>query len=130
MRPKQTEEDTSTASSEVSDEARELGDGRIAEPGAGLPLEHLMEPSELRASLLEGALAVPPRDRTYPECLGRWLWERWGEALEPAGMSRAAFMEVVAGYRREVWFWLLGDRGWDPLLSGMAGRVCRRVDTS
>jgi hypothetical protein len=103
----------------------------MLEPSEGLRLEHLQEPSDLRVSLRERALdAQTEDDRTYTGCLGAWIWERWRSALEPAGLSREAFMEIVTGYRRELWFWLLGDREWDPLVIGLAGRVWRRLPSA
>lgn len=59
--------------------------------------------------------------------VGAWLWARWGNDLEPAGMDRDAFVDVVVGYRRELWLWLVGDRTWSQMLAGLAGRVRRRA---
>lgn len=101
---------------------------RMIEPAEGVRLELPSEPAELRATLREKALAAqPPEGSHYETCFAAWTWERWRSALEPAGFSREQFIEVVAGYRREVWYWLLGDRGWALLLSGLAGRVARRL---
>ena len=55
------------------------------------------------------------------------LWECWGPLLEPAGMSRARFLRVVAGYRRELWLWVMGERTWAQSAGGLAGRVRRRL---
>jgi hypothetical protein len=55
------------------------------------------------------------------------LWERWGPLLEPAGMSRARFLQVVAGYRRELWLWVMGERTWAQSAGGLLGRVRRRL---
>lgn len=100
----------------------------MLEPAEGLRLELPSEPVELRVTLREKALTAYPDESSHFEaCFAAWTWERWRSALEPAGFSREAFLDVVGGYRREVWFWLLGDRGWAQLVSGLAGRVSRRV---
>jgi hypothetical protein len=62
---------------------------------------------------------------------GSWiadpLWERWGPALERAGMGRDRFGEIVAGYRRELWLWVMGERTWAQSAGGLLGRVGRRL---
>ena len=62
---------------------------------------------------------------------GSWiadpLWERWGPALEPAGMDRDRFQEIVTGCRRELWLWVMGERTWAQSASGLLGRVQRRL---
>jgi hypothetical protein len=55
------------------------------------------------------------------------LWERWGPLLEAAGMTRAWFLQVVAGYRRELWLWVMGERTWAHSAGGLLGRVRRRL---
>ena len=55
------------------------------------------------------------------------LWERWGPALEAAGLSRDRFDEIVAGYRRELWLWVMGERTWAQSAGGLLGRVRRRL---
>ncbi len=55
------------------------------------------------------------------------LWEGWGEALAQRGMDREAFGHVVAGYGNEVRLWVVGERPWDHCVSGLAGRVVRRL---
>ncbi len=57
------------------------------------------------------------------------LWERWGPALEAAGLSRDRFGEIVAGYRRELWLWVMGERTWAQSAGGLLGRVQRRLPT-
>ena len=65
---------------------------------------------------------------------GSWiadpLWDRWGPALEPAGMDRDRFGGVVAGYRRELWLWVMGERTWAQSAGGLLGRVQRRLPPS
>jgi hypothetical protein len=55
-----------------------------------------------------------------------WLWERW-RVLESAGLDRARFVGIVAGYRREIWLWLMGERTWAQCCSGLIGRIERRL---
>jgi hypothetical protein len=55
------------------------------------------------------------------------LWAHWGPALEPAGMDRDRFLEVVTGYRRELWLWVMGERTWAQSAGGLLGRVQRRL---
>lgn len=89
------------------------------------PPEPLEIQSELRRTLLGGADWVA----TFGAGLGvgDTLWASWGATLEPAGLDRAGFEAVVQGCRRELWFWILGDRRWDQVMSGLAGRVRRRL---
>jgi hypothetical protein len=62
---------------------------------------------------------------------GSWiadpLWERWGPALERAGMDRDRFGGIVTGYRRELWLWVMGERTWAQSAGGLLGRVQRRL---
>jgi hypothetical protein len=55
------------------------------------------------------------------------LWARWGPALEAAGMDRDRFGGIVAGYRRELWLWVMGERTWAQSAGGLLGRVRRRL---
>ncbi len=99
------------------------------EPTEGVHLEHLAEPTEmrdgLRTAILDGA--DWREGFTNDICIGVFLWERWRPALEPAGMDREAFVDVVVGYGRELWLWLMGERQWDEFIVGLAGRVRRRL---
>ena len=101
----------------------------VVEPVEGVRLEHPAEPAAMRDELRDALLAgVDWREGFSDEvCVGVWLWERWRPALEPAGMEREAFVDVVIGYRRELWLWLMGERGWDQVVAGLAGRVARRL---
>jgi hypothetical protein len=58
------------------------------------------------------------------------LWKDWGQALTAEGLDRPAFTDIVIGYERELWFWLMGERQWSEVLSGLAGRTGRRLPTS
>lgn len=55
------------------------------------------------------------------------LWECWGEVLSAGGMTRALFIDILAGYDHEVWLWLVGERTWAQSAEGLAGRLVRRA---
>ncbi len=79
----------------------------------------------LRAALLDGA---EWEEQFGPELgLGEVLWPAWEEALSSGGLDREQFGSVLRGYRREVWFWVLGDRIWAQMVTGLAGRLARRL---
>lgn len=59
--------------------------------------------------------------------LADWLWPQWAGPLETAGASRELVASVVAGYRQELWLWLMGERTWEHTLTGLAGRIRRRT---
>jgi len=101
----------------------------LLEPVEGLRLNLPEEPGSLRTELRDTVLAGADWRSGFSDdiCIGVWLWEQWRAALEPAAMDREAFLDVVTGYRREIWFWLIGDRQWGPLVEGLAGRVARRI---
>ena len=88
------------------------------------------EPADLRAetrALLddwpeEGARVV--EDATFVAGL---LWEQWGETLERSGMDQARFLEISRGYSAELRLWVVGERPWNHCVSGLAGRVRRRL---
>ena len=104
----------------------------VVEPVEGLRLEYPQEPVEMRVALREAILNGSNwRDGFADDiCVGVWLWERWRPALEPAGMDRERFVDVIVDYRREVWLWLAGERLWEQLITGLAGRVARRLPAS
>ena len=87
------------------------------------------EPAELQAGLRAALLDGADWREDLPEDLriDTWLWDRWGPELGPAGCDREAFEAVVVSSRRELWLWLLGDRRWEQVVSGLAGRVRRRL---
>ena len=91
------------------------------------------EPVELRGSIRALIEQSPERGAATLDA-GSWiadpLWERWGPALEPAGMGRDRFGEIVTGYRRELWLWVMGERTWAQSAGGLLGRVQRRLPAS
>lgn len=95
----------------------------------GPRLEVPEEPEELRIALRDELLAGGDWRKGFSDdiCIGVWLWGRWQPALEPAGCSREDFVTIVMSTRRELWLWLLGDRRWEQYVSGLAGRVLRRL---
>jgi hypothetical protein len=99
------------------------------EPVAGVRLERPEEPADMRVALRDALLGGANwRDGFADDvCLGLWLWQQWRPALEPVGMDREAFIDVVVGFGREAWLWLMGERLWDQFLDGLAGRVARRL---
>lgn len=65
---------------------------------------------------------------------GEWvadpLWECWGDLLREHGMDRERFGQIVAGYGNELRLWVVGERPWQQCISGLAGRVERRLSPS
>jgi len=101
----------------------------FVDPAEGTQLEHIDEPVDMRTGLRDAILAGADWREGFTSdiCVGVLLWERWRPALEPMGMDREAFVDVVVGYGRELWLWLIGERQWDEFQSGLAGRVARRL---
>lgn len=90
------------------------------------------EPAELRVQLRDAVLDGADWSGRFGNELGLGdvLWGAWGSQLEAAGLDRSVFASVIGGYRRELWFWLLGDRLWSQVATGLAGRLQRRVPAS
>ena len=107
---------------DVDDEVRDTDGPRLAVPE---------EPEELRVALRDELLAGGDWRSGFADdiCIGVWLWSRWQPALEPAGCSREDFVTIVMSTRRELWLWLLGDRRGEQYVTGLAGRVVRRLPT-
>lgn len=101
----------------------------VFEVDGGSRLELPDEPEDIRMALRDAVLAGQDWREGFSDdvCIAVWLWERWRPTLEPGGMSREEFVDAVIAYRREIWLWLLGDRQWFPLVTGLAGRVLRRL---
>jgi hypothetical protein len=88
------------------------------------------EPAELRAetrSLLEGSPEEGARVVKDATFVADPLWEEWSETLERGGMDRARFLEIARGYSGELRLWVVGERPWNHCVSGLAGRVRRRL---
>jgi hypothetical protein len=94
-------------------------------PRLELPEEPLDVKVALRGALLEGS---DWRDGFADDvCIALWIWKLWQPALEPYGVSREDFVDQVTAYRHELWLWLVGDRQWLQFVTGLAGRVVRRL---
>ncbi|MHB1711245.1 MAG: hypothetical protein ACYCV7_07560 [Acidimicrobiales bacterium] len=95
--------------------------------GTRLPLP--AEPVEVKVGLRDALLAGEDWRAGFSDdiCIGVWLWSQWQPTLEPAGVGREEFVAMVAEYHRELWLWLIGDRVWAQCISGLAGRIARRV---
>jgi hypothetical protein len=97
------------------------------EPGT-FELDVPAEPLELKIGLRDAILGGVAWDELpEPLDLGAWLWGTWGPRLEASGGDRAGFEPILAASRREAWLWLLGDRQWAQFVSGLAGRIVRRL---
>ena len=87
-------------------------------------------PVELRGRT-RALIEQDPRRGSAALDAGSWiadpLWDRWALALEAAGMPRDRFHQIVAGYRRELWLWVMGERTWAQSAGGLLGRVRRRL---
>ena len=103
----------------------------VLEVDGGPRLEFPEEPADLKVALREALLEGRNwRDGFSDDiCIGVWLWSQWQPALEPAGCSREDFVDVVIANRRELWLWLKGDRQWLQFVTGLAGRVVRRLSS-
>lgn len=99
-------------------------------PGPSPTLALPKEPVELRRRTRALIEDDPARGAAVVDA-GAWvadpLWGVWGPALQPAGMDRDRFGEIVAGYRRELWLWVMGERTWAQAAGGLLGRVQRRL---
>ncbi|MBA2442197.1 MAG: hypothetical protein H0V53_07310 [Rubrobacter sp.] len=88
------------------------------------------EPSELRAetrALVEESPADGLRLIEEGSFLAEPLWEEWSGDLREAGMEYERFLGVVRGYAGEARLWVVGERPWEHCVSGLAGRVVRRL---
>ena len=91
------------------------------------------EPRALR-SMARTLLHQAPETGLPLVVQGEWLadplWECWGDLLRELGMDREQFGHVVAGYGNELRLWVVGERPWQHYVSGLAGRVERRLSPS
>ena len=62
---------------------------------------------------------------------GHWLadplWVEWAGTLEARGVTLDFLADVVAGYRSELWLWLMDERTWPHIETSLAGRTLRRA---
>jgi hypothetical protein len=87
------------------------------------------EPVELGTGLRDALLDGQDWREGFSDdiCLGVWLWNLWQPTLEPIGFGRDELVAVVIATKRELWLWLIGDRLWNQYVSGLAGRIARRI---
>lgn len=93
-------------------------------------LPMVAEPVKLKRSLRQGVLDRPQdwHAREEPSgSLSDWLWQQWAPALTSLGVDRDHLGAVVAGYRQELWLWLMGERTWTHTAEGLTGRIGRRA---
>ena len=55
------------------------------------------------------------------------LWRRWKGEHALSGVRAGSVRNWVAGGERELWLWIAGDRSWEHVIDGLAGRVSRRL---
>lgn len=59
--------------------------------------------------------------------LARLLWRAWKQELSANGVDRRRFGRLVMAYRSELWLWRVGERPWAHAVSGLIGRIERRL---
>lgn len=97
---------------------------------SGVQLAVIPEPADLKRALRALAEENPGRAAElliHPDEVAAHLWEWWAADLGGAGMTREMFLDVVADYQRELWYWLWGNRTWAHCSQGLAGRLIRRT---
>jgi hypothetical protein len=61
------------------------------------------------------------------EAIADPLWEVWAPCLLSKNADRATLIRILAGYQRELWLWVAGERTWQQCADGIAGRIKRRL---
>ncbi|MBV9453267.1 MAG: hypothetical protein JOZ19_03990 [Rubrobacter sp.] len=88
------------------------------------------EPIQLRAAtraLIEDSPKEGIRLVNAGFPMADFLWKEWGAQLEGMGMDRAKFLHVTRGYAGEIRLWVMGERPWEHCISGLSGRILRRL---
>ena len=99
----------------------------------GSPLPLPAEPVELKnrtRTLLEQSPEAGRQVLDEGEWIAAPLWDLWRDLLEPRGLDRARFVQIVIGYQNELRLWVMGERPWEHCVAGLAGRVERRASFS
>jgi hypothetical protein len=112
-----------------SDDVGRVDGMTVVEVDGGPRLELPEEPVDLKANMRDALLDGHDWREEFADdmCLAIWLWSLWQPALEPYGLTREDFFDHVIAFRRELWLWLIGDRQWLQYVTGLAGRVVRRL---
>ncbi len=97
-------------------------------PRLELPEEPVDIRVGLRDALLEGRTGGTVSATRSASGYGCGIW--WRPALEPGGMGREEFVDAIIADGRELWLWLMGERQWFPFITGLAGRIVRRLPSS
>lgn len=85
------------------------------------------EPEQLRAEMRALAAVAPNQVRSR---LVAEVAALLAKQLAPAGEDTAVserLAVICAGYERELWLWIVGERRWDQCASGLCGRIGRRL---
>ena len=88
------------------------------------------EPTGLRVEtrrILEDSPEVGTRLIRDAAFVAETLWDEWGDDLREAGMNYGQFLTIARGYSSELRLWVVGERPWEHCVSGLAGRVTRRL---
>jgi len=93
---------------------------------ATVELGALAEPSNWKRAWWDAERAgTSPPDLV--EAVAARAWAAWETPLAASGHDKGWLAAVAAGYRRELWLWLVGERTWEQASEGLAGRVGRRL---
>jgi hypothetical protein len=95
---------------------------------ATLLLGTLDEPLALRADLLQLVHEHPDHGHLpIVRALSTSLWRSWRALLAPLGMRISDLRIIMASYDREILLWVVGDRPWAHMITGLVGRIERRL---
>ena len=97
----------------------------VVEPAEGLRLERPDEPVEMRDGLRDALLDGGDWREGFSNdiCIGGVALGAVASALEPAGMDREAFVDIVVGLRPGALALVDGRARWEQFVTGLAGRV-------
>jgi len=88
----------------------------------------LDEPVELLGELRDVASDQPATARaTAPSLLALRAIDAWEDQLDGLGVPASLVTQAFESCRREIWFWVDGDRRWEQLAAHLAQRVLRRA---
>ena len=88
----------------------------------------IKEPTELRDRLMALAAVAPLQARSQlVEEVAIVVAKAAHQSLLQADGATIDVEVVCANYRRELWLWLVGERTWEQCVSGLTGRLSRRL---